>query len=86
VHLDHGIARYAGLEPAPDGGGDVLVLEFANDARLFVPLDQAWQALQQFPEKEKREIFSPEQIQELKKPLEQSDDLQLVIRELGDDF
>ena len=43
VHLDHGIARYAGLEPAPDGGGDVLVLEFANDARLFVPLDQAWQ-------------------------------------------
>lgn len=49
-------------------------------------LDQAWQALQQFPEKEKREIFSPEQIQELKKPLEQSDDLQLVIRELGDDF
>jgi transcription-repair coupling factor (superfamily II helicase) len=43
VHLDHGIGRYAGLEPAPDGGGDVLVLEFANDARLFVPLDQAWQ-------------------------------------------
>ena len=43
VHLDHGIGRYAGLEKSPDGGGDVLVLEFANDARLFVPLDQAWQ-------------------------------------------
>ena len=40
----------------------------------------------QFPEKEKREIFTPEQIQELKKPLEHSDDLQLVIREFGDDL
>ncbi|MFZ9964597.1 MAG: transcription-repair coupling factor [Terrimicrobiaceae bacterium] len=43
VHLDHGIGRYEGLEKAPDGSGDVLVLEFANDARLYVPLDQAWQ-------------------------------------------
>lgn len=58
----------------------------AANTEAWKSLDQAWQALQQFPEKEKREIFSPEQIQELKKPLEQSDDLQLVIRELGDDF
>ena len=58
----------------------------ASNTEAWKSLDQAWQALQQFPEKEKREIFSPEQIQELKKPLEQSDDLQLVIRELGDDF
>lgn len=58
----------------------------AANTEAWKSLDQAWQALQQFPEKEKREIFSPEQIQELKKPLEQSDDLQLVIRERGDDF
>ena len=43
VHLDHGIGRYEGLEKAPDGTGDVLVLTFANDSRLYVPLDQAWQ-------------------------------------------
>jgi transcription-repair coupling factor (superfamily II helicase) len=43
VHLDHGIGRYEGLEKSPDGTGDVLVLEFANSARLYVPLDQAWQ-------------------------------------------
>lgn len=43
VHLDHGIGRYEGLEKSPDGEGDVLVLEFANSARLYVPLDQAWQ-------------------------------------------
>ena len=43
VHLDHGIGRYEGLEKSPDGGGDVLVLEFANKSRLYVPLDQAWQ-------------------------------------------
>ena len=44
VHLDHGIGRFLGLQKAPDGsGGDVLALEFANGARLYVPLDQAWQ-------------------------------------------
>ena len=44
VHLDHGIGRFLGLQKAPDGsGGDVLTLEFANDSRLYVPLDQAWQ-------------------------------------------
>lgn len=43
VHLDHGIGRYLGLQQAPDTGGEVLVLEFANEARLYVPLDQGWQ-------------------------------------------
>jgi len=43
VHLDHGIGRFEGLEESPDSSGDVLVLEFANEARLYVPLDQAWQ-------------------------------------------
>lgn len=43
VHLEHGIGRYLGLQEAPGGGGEVLALEFANGARLYVPLDQAWQ-------------------------------------------
>jgi hypothetical protein len=57
-----------------------------SNTEAWKTLDQAWLTLQQFPEKEKREIFTPEQIQELKKPLEHSDDLQLVIREFGDDL
>lgn len=43
VHLDHGIGRFLGLQKSPDGGGEVLALEFAHGARLYVPLDQAWQ-------------------------------------------
>ena len=46
VHTEHGIGRYLGLQrlPAADGTeGEVLALEFANDSRLFVPIDQAWQ-------------------------------------------
>ncbi|MEI6072460.1 MAG: transcription-repair coupling factor [Verrucomicrobiae bacterium] len=43
VHLDHGIGRFLGLQKAPDGGGDVLALEFAHESRIYVPLDQAWQ-------------------------------------------
>jgi transcription-repair coupling factor (superfamily II helicase) len=42
VHLDHGIGRYLGMEKS-DESGDQLVIEFANEARLFVPLEQAWQ-------------------------------------------
>jgi hypothetical protein len=57
-----------------------------SNTESWKTLDQAWQTLQQFPDKEKRDIFTPEQIQELKKPLEHSDDLQLVIREFGDDL
>jgi transcription-repair coupling factor (superfamily II helicase) len=44
VHLEHGIGRYAGLQKMPgDDGGEALLLEYAEYARLYVPLDQAWQ-------------------------------------------
>ena len=46
VHAEHGIGRYLGLQklPAANGSeGEVLALEFANEARLFIPIDQAWQ-------------------------------------------
>ena len=42
VHVDHGIARYAGLG-RPKGGSlnrDFMVLEFAGNDRLFVPVDR----------------------------------------------
>ena len=42
VHVDHGIARYAGLG-RPRGGSlnrDFMVLEFAGGDRLFVPVDR----------------------------------------------
>lgn len=42
VHLEHGIGRYLGMEK-PSDGGEMLAIEFANEARLYVPLDQAWQ-------------------------------------------
>lgn len=46
VHSDHGVGRYLGLQrlPAADGTeGEVLALEFSGEARLFVPIEQAWQ-------------------------------------------
>lgn len=47
VHTDHGIGRYLGMEKMAirtDGEPeDTLILEFADDARLYVTLDQAWQ-------------------------------------------
>ena len=44
VHLDHGIGRFVGLQNMPgDGESEALLLEYAGDARLYVPLDQAWQ-------------------------------------------
>jgi transcription-repair coupling factor (superfamily II helicase) len=45
VHLEHGIGRYEGMRSIPRGDGpaeEVLVLEFANDSRLYVPLEQAY--------------------------------------------
>ncbi|MFN2542501.1 MAG: transcription-repair coupling factor [Chthoniobacterales bacterium] len=58
VHLEHGIARFLGLQNvgrprpmrtalasgAPDGAEsqEVLVLEFAEEAKLYVPLEQAY--------------------------------------------
>jgi len=45
VHLEHGIGRFIELTrfAKPDGGEEeVLVLEFANQARLYVPLEQSY--------------------------------------------
>lgn len=53
VHLEHGIARYEGLQTFGEdvlgggkGGGaglqEALVLEFADEARLYVPLEQSY--------------------------------------------
>jgi transcription-repair coupling factor (superfamily II helicase) len=45
VHLEHGIGRYEGMKSLPRAEGDpeeVLVLAFANDARLYVPLEQSY--------------------------------------------
>ncbi len=46
VHADYGIGRFRGLVPQPgatgeDAANEVLVLEYANDSRLYVPLEQA---------------------------------------------
>lgn len=41
VHLEHGIARFLELKQLPNGE-DVLVLEFAESARLYVPLEQSY--------------------------------------------
>ncbi len=43
VHAEYGIARFHGLATEETQGGrrEVLVLEFAAKARLFVPIDQA---------------------------------------------
>ena len=46
VHSDHGVGRYLGLQRLPSADGtesEVLALEFAGEARLFVPIEQAWQ-------------------------------------------
>ena len=38
------LAATSGLQTMPDdGGAEVLCLEYAGGARLYVPLDQAWQ-------------------------------------------
>ncbi|MEO8205696.1 MAG: CarD family transcriptional regulator [Chthoniobacterales bacterium] len=45
IHLEHGVGRFAGLQKFPLENGvesDVLTLEFAETAKLYVPLDQAW--------------------------------------------
>jgi transcription-repair coupling factor (superfamily II helicase) len=41
VHLEHGIARFEELRQLANGE-DVLVLEFADGAKLYVPLDQSY--------------------------------------------
>ena len=45
VHLEHGVARFAGLTRIPtstNGEQEVLTLEFADEAKLYVPLEQAY--------------------------------------------
>ncbi len=45
VHLEHGIGRFLGLEKfvrEEEEEQEVLVLEFANEAKLYVPLEQAF--------------------------------------------
>ncbi len=53
VHLEHGVARFAGLTRIPISttetsaspartAQDVLALEFADEAKLYVPLEQAY--------------------------------------------
>ena len=43
VHADHGVGRYRGIQTRTAGGKreEVLVLEYADDAKLFVPVAQA---------------------------------------------
>lgn len=45
VHLEHGIGRYEGMKAIPRADGkteEVLVVAFADDARLYVPLEQSY--------------------------------------------
>src|SRR5205085_928307 len=45
VHLEHGVARFGGLTKIPtsdNGEQEVLALEFAEEAKLYVPLEQAY--------------------------------------------
>ena len=40
VHLEHGVGRFLGLQEINDG--EVLALEFADEAKLYIPLEQAY--------------------------------------------
>lgn len=40
VHLEHGVGRFLGLQII--GDAEVLALEFAGEAKLYVPLEQAY--------------------------------------------
>jgi transcription-repair coupling factor (superfamily II helicase) len=44
VHLEHGIGKYRGIQKLQQNGSEqeVVVLEFADDARLYVPFEQAF--------------------------------------------
>jgi len=45
VHLEHGVGRFLGLARIPtstNGEQEVLALEFADEAKLYVPLEQAY--------------------------------------------
>lgn len=45
VHLEHGIGRFEGMRSIPQADGrteEVLVVAFANDARIYIPLEQSY--------------------------------------------
>jgi transcription-repair coupling factor (superfamily II helicase) len=43
VHLEHGIGRFLGLQKVGDAqSSEALAIEFADDAKLYVPLEQAY--------------------------------------------
>lgn len=45
VHLEHGIGRFEGMRSIPKEQGqteETLVISFANDAKLYVPLEQSF--------------------------------------------
>jgi transcription-repair coupling factor (superfamily II helicase) len=44
VHVEHGIGKYSGIQELEQGGAksQCVVLEFADDARLYVPFEQAF--------------------------------------------
>lgn len=44
VHFEHGIGRYLGIQKLAQNGSEqeVVVLEFANETRLYVPFEQAF--------------------------------------------
>jgi len=44
VHLEHGVGRFLGLEKfaVQNGAQEVLLLQFADEAKLYVPLEQAY--------------------------------------------
>ena len=41
IHEEHGFAKLLGLEPAPDGEGEVIALEYADEDRRLVPVRDA---------------------------------------------
>ncbi|MBV8375944.1 MAG: transcription-repair coupling factor, partial [Verrucomicrobia bacterium] len=44
VHLEHGVGKYRGIQRLQQNGSEqeVVLLEYANDARLYVPFEQAF--------------------------------------------
>ena len=42
VHLQHGVALYEGLGDKPGGAGQCLLLQYANGARLYVPVEESY--------------------------------------------
>ncbi len=44
VHTEHGVGIFEGFVPDPDGREEeVLAIRYAGEARLYVPVSQAWQ-------------------------------------------